>query len=110
MHYIRVQMLCLDPVGHMLLVIPASIVILHFVHIPCTCGVKKRCYNDRDIQSKNTECANIKHNKYFHLMCNFRLIHFNGKKLYGHMFEMVDTAFSYSGTEMLHTLHFCGFF
>ena len=43
------------------------------------------------LQSKKTVCANIKHNGYFHLTSNFRSIHSYGKRLYGHMFDMVDT-------------------
>ncbi len=45
--------------------------------------------------SKSAVCANIKHNRYFHLTSNFRSIHSRGKRLYGHVFDMGDTAFSY---------------
>ena len=47
------------------------------------------------VQSKNAVRANIKHNRYFHLTPNFRPIHCHGKRLYGHMFDMVDSIFSY---------------
>ena len=49
------------------------------------------------IQSKNAVCANVKHNRYFHLEYNFRSVHSHGKMLFGHMFAMInlDNAFSY---------------
>ncbi len=45
--------------------------------------------------SKNTLSANIKHSRYFHLTSNFWSIHFHAKRLYVHIFDMVDTFFSY---------------
>ncbi len=47
------------------------------------------------IQSKSAVSATIKHNRYFHSTPNFRSIHVHGKRLYGHMFDMVNTAFRY---------------
>ena len=47
------------------------------------------------MQSKNAVCANIKHNRYFHLTSNFRSIYSHGKRLYGHTFDIVNIAFSY---------------
>ncbi len=57
------------------------------------CIVSQACTSA--VQSKNAVCANIKHNRYFHSTCNFSLIHSHDKRLYGHMFDMVDTTFSY---------------
>ncbi len=49
-------------------------------------------------QSKNAVSANIKHSStYIHLMSNFLSIHFHTKRLYVHMFDKVDTSFSYGG-------------
>ncbi len=39
--------------------------------------------------------ANIKHSRQFRLTSKFWSIHYCGKRLYVHMFDMVDTAFSY---------------
>ena len=47
------------------------------------------------LQSKNAVCAFIKHSRYFHLMHNYISIHSHAKKLYLHMSDIVDTAFSY---------------
>ncbi len=46
-------------------------------------------------QSKNAVSTNIKHSRYIHLMSNFSSIHFHAKRLYVHMFDIVDTPFSY---------------
>ncbi len=46
-------------------------------------------------QSKNAVSTNIKHSRYIHLMSNCSSIHFHTKKLYLHMFDAVDTPFSY---------------
>ncbi len=43
---------------------------------------------------KRQYCANIKHNRYFHLRSNFSSIHSQAKMLHGHTLDMVDTAFS----------------
>ena len=45
--------------------------------------------------SKNAVSANIKQSRYFHLTSKFWVIHFCGKRLHIHMFEMGDTALSY---------------
>ncbi len=42
-----------------------------------------------------TQYVQISNIVYFHLTCYFRSIHSHGKRLCGHMFDMVDTAFSY---------------
>ncbi len=47
------------------------------------------------VPSKNAVSANIKHSRYFHQTSNFWSIHYYGKRLYVHMFNAVDTAFSY---------------
>ena len=47
------------------------------------------------VQSKNAVSASMKHNRYFHSTTNLRSIHYPGKRLYEHVFDMVDTAFSY---------------
>ncbi len=46
-------------------------------------------------QSKNTVSTNIKHSRYIHLMSNILSIHFHTKRFYVHMFDIVDTLFSY---------------
>ncbi len=46
-------------------------------------------------QSKNAVSTNIKHRRYIHLMSNFLSIHFYTRRLYVHMFDLVDTPFSY---------------
>ncbi len=46
--------------------------------------------------SKNAVSANIKHSRYPSIeQLNFWSIHYCDKRLYVHMFDMVDTAFSY---------------
>ena len=45
--------------------------------------------------SKNAVCTSIKPSSYIHLMSNFLSIYFYTKKLYVHMFDIVDTPFSY---------------
>ncbi len=47
------------------------------------------------VRSKKTVCANIKHNRYCHLTSTLMSIHSHGKRLYGHMCDIVDTAFRY---------------
>ena len=47
------------------------------------------------VQSKNAVCAFIKHNRYFNCVYNFTSIHSHAKRLYFHIFDVVDTAFSY---------------
>ncbi len=44
---------------------------------------------------KNAVSANTKHGRYFHQTSHFRSIHNCSKRLYVHMFDVVDTAFSY---------------
>ena len=62
----------------------------------CACAMMLYDFTYNSVlQSKNAVCANITHNRYFHLISNFRLIHYYGKRLYEHMFDMVDTAFRY---------------
>ncbi len=46
-------------------------------------------------QSKNAVSTNLKHSRYIHLMSNFLSIHSHTKRLYVHMFDIVDTAFNY---------------
>ena len=46
-------------------------------------------------QSKNAVCTLIEHNRYVHLTYNFASIYLHAKKLYLHMFDIVDTAFGY---------------
>ncbi len=48
-------------------------------------------------QSKNAVSTNIKHtcSRYIHLISNFSSIHFHTKRLYVHMFGIIDTSFSY---------------
>ena len=49
-------------------------------------------------QSKNSVSTSIKHTRYIHLMSNFSSIHIHTKRLYVHMFDIVDivdTLFSY---------------
>ena len=48
---------------------------------------------DSAVVSKNEVFANIKHSRYFHWTYNFWSIHYCGKKLYVHVFDMVDNAF-----------------
>ena len=62
--------------------------------------------NKSTVQSKNTVCAFIKHSKYFRLQYNFTSIHSHVKKLYLHMFDIVDTAFRYE-RELIHVV--CSF-
>ena len=45
--------------------------------------------------SKNAVSAIIKQSRYFHLKSNFTLIHSHAKRLYIHMIDIVDAAFSY---------------
>ncbi len=45
------------------------------------------------VQSKKAVSANIKLIRYFHLPSDFWPILSHGKRLYDHMFDMVDTAF-----------------
>ncbi len=47
------------------------------------------------VQSKTQYAQYIKHNRYFHSTSNFRSIHSHGKRLYVHMFDMVDITFSH---------------
>ncbi len=47
------------------------------------------------VPSKNTVSANIKHSRYFFVTFNFWSIYYYGIRFYIHMFDMVDTAFSY---------------
>ena len=47
-------------------------------------------------KSKNAVCALItEHKRYFHSTYNFTSIHSHAKKLYLHMFDKVNTVFSY---------------
>ncbi len=46
-------------------------------------------------QSKNAVSTNIRYSRYIHLMSNFSSIHFHTKRLYVHMFDTLDTPFSY---------------
>ncbi len=46
-------------------------------------------------QSTNEVSTNIKQSRYIHLMSNFLSIHFHTKGLQVHMFDIVDTLFSY---------------
>ncbi len=46
-------------------------------------------------QSKNAVSTNIKHSRYIHLMSNFSSILFHTKRLYVHMFDIVDPPFIY---------------
>ena len=46
-------------------------------------------------QSKTAVSTNIKHSRYIHLMSDFLSIHFHTERLYVHMFDVVDTPFSY---------------
>ncbi len=56
-------------------------------------------------QSKNTVFTNIIHSRYIHLMSNFLSIHFHMKRLYVHMFDIINTPFIYGrGLIMLITL------
>ena len=61
-------------------------------------SLPKNLTNNSAVTSKNAVSANIKHNGYFHLTSNFRSIHSHGKRLYVHMFNVADTAFSYGTT------------
>ncbi len=45
-------------------------------------------------QSKNAVSTNMKHSRNIHLMSIFLSIHFHTKRLYVHMFDIVDTPFS----------------
>ena len=47
------------------------------------------------VLSKNAICAFLKHSIHFHLTYSFTSIPSHAKKLYLHMFDIVDTAFSY---------------
>ena len=47
------------------------------------------------VQSKNAVCAFTKHSRYFHSTYYFTSIHSHAKKLYLHMFDIVDTAFDF---------------
>ena len=44
------------------------------------------------VQSKHALCAFIEHNPYFHYTYNFTSIHSHGKKLYLHMFDIINTV------------------
>ena len=46
-------------------------------------------------QSKNAVSTIYKQSRYIHLMSNLSSIHFHTKRLYVHMFDIVDTSFSY---------------
>ncbi len=46
-------------------------------------------------QSKNAVSTTIKHGRYIYLMSIFLSIHFHTKRLYVHLFDIVDTPFSY---------------
>ena len=48
-----------------------------------------------DPEIKNAVSTNIKHSRYIHLMSNFLSIRFHTKRLYVHMFDIVDTPFRY---------------
>ena len=45
--------------------------------------------------SKNAVSTYLKYSRYIHLMSNFWSIHFHANRLYVHMFDIVDIAFSY---------------
>ncbi len=47
------------------------------------------------VLSKNAVSANINNSRYFCYASHFWWIHYCGKRLYVHMFHIVDTAFSY---------------
>ena len=52
-------------------------------------------YTSSASQSKNAVSRNIKQSRYIHLMSNFSSISFHIERLYVHMFDIVDTPFSY---------------
>ncbi len=52
-------------------------------------------YFNAAVPSKNAVSANIKHKRYFLFTSSVWSIHYCGKRLYVHMFDMVDTAFRY---------------
>ena len=60
--------------------------------------IPRKSYNNRWIisapQSKNAVSTYIKHSRYIHFMSNFLSNHFHAKKLYEHMFDIVDTRYS----------------
>ncbi len=66
---------------------------LPFQSLPPTnlCDTKNKSAS----QSKNAVSTNLKHSRYIHLMSNFSSIHFHTKGCNVHMFDIVDTAFSY---------------
>ena len=45
------------------------------------------------VQSKNAVCAFIDHSRYFHKTYTFTSMHTHAKKLYLHMFDIVDTSY-----------------
>ena len=51
--------------------------------------------NSAALQNKNAVCEFIKHSRYIYLTNNFTSIHSHAERLYLHMFDLVDTAFSY---------------
>ena len=56
------------------------------------------CYalcNSSAVPSKNAVSADINHSRYFHWTSNFWSIHYCVKRLYVHMFDMLDTVLSY---------------
>ncbi len=58
----------------------------------CTISLKVRLqlFQFSKKHSKNTVSTYIKHSRYIHLMSNFLSIHFHTKRLYVHMFDIVD--------------------
>ena len=51
-------------------------------------------------QSKNIVSTSIKHSRYINLMSNVLSIYFHTKRLYVHMFDIVDIPFS-NGTGLI---------
>ena len=51
-------------------------------------------------QSKNAVSTKIKQSRYIHFMSKFTSINFHTESVYVHMFDVVDTAFSY-GTGLI---------
>ncbi len=61
-----------------------------------------RDYKNRELclytfapKSKNVVSTDIKHGRYIYLISNFLSIHFHTERFYVHMFDIVDTPFSY---------------
>ena len=54
-------------------------------------------FNSQPTHHPDPVCANIEHSRYIlpFKTSNFRLIYFHTKRLYGYMFDVVDTPFSY---------------